>query len=126
MGKLDSKTAIVTGGYTGIGKAITRAFAAEGCSVVIAARNREKLDEAAEEMSDLPGQVVPCAADVTDEDSVQALFDETLRRFDRVDILVNNAGISEGGRIDEVSLEDFITRITSEIAERSTEVPVSV
>lgn len=108
MGTLDGKVAVVTGGYTGIGKAITRAFAAEGCSVVIAARNRERLDEAVEEMKELAGEVVPWPTDVTDEGSVENLFDETIRRFKRIDILVNNAGISEGGRIDEVTLEGFV------------------
>ena len=51
MGQLDGKIAIVTGGGTGIGKGIAKAFVDEGCSVVIAARNANRLNEAAEELS---------------------------------------------------------------------------
>jgi NAD(P)-dependent dehydrogenase (short-subunit alcohol dehydrogenase family) len=80
MGKLDGKVAIITGGSTGIGKGIAVAFAEEGCGVVIAARNLQRLEQAARDLSGLAGKVVPHVADVTDEASVQGLFDEALAR----------------------------------------------
>ena len=107
MGKLDGKVAIVTGGGTGIGKGIARAFAAEGCAVAVAARNAERLEETASELSAIGPEIVPVPTDVTSEESVRALFQETTSRLGSPDILVNNAGRIAGGRIDELSLEQF-------------------
>jgi NAD(P)-dependent dehydrogenase (short-subunit alcohol dehydrogenase family) len=110
MGMLDGKVAIVTGGGTGIGKAITRAFAAEGCSVVISARNAERLSSAATELQKSAtggAKVVPIAADVTDEKQIQHVFAETMSRFKRLDILVNNAGAFPGGSIETLTLEKW-------------------
>ncbi|MHB0857682.1 MAG: SDR family oxidoreductase [Anaerolineae bacterium] len=107
MGQLEGKVAIVTGGARGIGKGIAEAFAAEGCAVVIAARSEDRLKAAAEEMRAGGAWVEAVPADVTDEGSVRALFARTLELFGRLDILVNNAGLVKGGRIDELSLDEW-------------------
>ncbi len=104
MKMLNDKVAIVTGGGSGIGKAIVRALAGEGCKVVIAARNGERLRAAANELGRIGPQIVPIPTDVTDEAQVKALFHHTMKRFRRLDILVNNAGTFEDGRVDELSL----------------------
>ena len=104
MGMLNGKLAIVTGGGSGIGKAIVRAFAGEGCKVVIAARNGERLWAAADELGKIGPEIIPIPTDVTDEVQVKALFDHTMKRFSQLDILVNNSGTFEGGRVDELSL----------------------
>ena len=91
---LDGKIAIVTGGGSGIGKAIAGAFADAGARVTIAARGRERLDAAAAELG---GAVEAAVCDVTDETQVEALFDGVARRHGHVDILVNNAGMSAPG-----------------------------
>ena len=90
MGQLDGKTAIVTGGGTGIGKAIAEALAAEGATCVLAARNAERLEEAAKSIPN----AVAMACDVTDDEQVDALFDQTAANHGPVDILVNNAGMA--------------------------------
>ena len=105
MGQLDSRVAIITGGGSGIGKAMARAFLAEGCSVVIAARDDKRLQRTAQELDREGTRIAPIATDVTDEDSVVALFRKTMERFGRLDILVNNAGAFDGGRVDQVTLE---------------------
>ncbi|MBM3956796.1 MAG: SDR family oxidoreductase [Gemmatimonadetes bacterium] len=107
MGKLDGKVAIVTGGGSGIGKGIARAFAQEGCSVVISGRNAERLAAAAEELAAIGPDIVPVPTDVRKEEEVQALFEKTMARFGRLDILVNNAGAFGGGSIDKLSLETW-------------------
>ena len=96
---LEGKIAIVTGGGTGIGKAIAEAFAAAGARVSIAGRRRGKLEAAAR---DIPGAAEPVVCDVTDETQVAALFDAVVGREGRVDILVNNAGMSAPGPTHEL------------------------
>ena len=82
------RVAVVTGGGSGIGAASARALAADGWTVVLAGRRREALEAVAAGHDRLD----PVPADVTDEDSVRALFETTVRRHGRVDLLFNNAG----------------------------------
>ncbi len=107
MGQLDGQVAIITGGGSGIGKAIARAFVREGCSVVIAGRTRSRLEQTVQELGELPGEIVAIPTDVTDEPQVQALFRQTLDRFGKLDILVNSSGAFDGGPIEEISLETW-------------------
>ncbi|MBI1903600.1 MAG: SDR family oxidoreductase [Planctomycetia bacterium] len=114
MGKLDGKVALVTGASQGIGKAIAMALAAEGAKLVITARRIEALERVADELRPptptLPrkggggtSQVLPVAADVTDERQVETLFARTMETFGRLDLLVNNAGAFDGGPIEDLS-----------------------
>lgn len=105
MGQLDDKIAIITGGGTGIGKGIARAFAREGARLVIGSRNRANLDKTAEELRELGAEVVVVTVDVGDEGQVADLFAESMTRFGRLDILVNNSGVFERGAIDELTLD---------------------
>jgi NAD(P)-dependent dehydrogenase (short-subunit alcohol dehydrogenase family) len=107
MGQLDGKVAIVTGAGTGIGKGIAKAFAAEGCAVVVNGRNIESLNQTVAEIRDTGGKSYAVHGDVTQEASVKNLFDETVRRFGRVDVLVNNAGRVAGGPLDQLTLEKW-------------------
>ncbi len=102
MGLLDGKVAVVTGGGSGIGKGISKIFLAEGCSVVVAARNAERLNATAQELGQ-DGPVMAVPVDVTDSAQVKELFHKTMDRFGRLDILVNNAGAFGGGRIDRIT-----------------------
>jgi NAD(P)-dependent dehydrogenase (short-subunit alcohol dehydrogenase family) len=104
MGKLDGKVAIITGGSRGIGAAIARAFAREGCSVALAARDEAKLAETVRALQETGANALAVPADITHEAQVEALFERTMARFDRLDILVNNAGAFDGGPLDELSL----------------------
>lgn len=88
-----NKVAIVTGGSSGLGKSIARAFAARGASVVIAARGADALRAAAEQLRPA-GNVVPIVADITSDESVASLVGQTIERFGKLDVLVNNAGRS--------------------------------
>ncbi|MBP38672.1 MAG: SDR family oxidoreductase [Dehalococcoidia bacterium] len=101
MGNLDGKVAIVTGGGSGIGKGIAKALAGEGCNVVIAARDLDRLESAAQEIGD-GTNVVAVQTDVSSEDSVKTLFAKTQTLFGQLDILVNNSGIVAGGEIGEI------------------------
>ena len=104
MKQLQNKVAIVTGGGSGIGKGIARAFADEGCAVVVAGRTVSRLEASAEELRDSGSEVIAIPTDVTDEAQVKALFGQTMERFGRLDILVNSSGAFDSGPIDELSL----------------------
>ena len=90
--ELDGKTAIVTGGSRGIGKAIARELAREGVDVAIAARDRERLEVSASELADEIGRrIVPITVETGDSASVKAMASEAASALGRVDILVNCA-----------------------------------
>jgi NAD(P)-dependent dehydrogenase (short-subunit alcohol dehydrogenase family) len=91
MGKLAGKTAIVTGGGTGIGRAIALRFHEEGAQVVICGRRQEKLDEVCTVAGN--DRMTGIAADVTKEEDIVRLVQATVAMTGRLDILVNNAGI---------------------------------
>ena len=86
------KVAMVTGGGTGIGRAVALALSAEGYAVVIAGRRREPLEATAREGTKSGTPMVPTVADVGDPASVRRLFDSAKERFGRLDLLFNNAG----------------------------------
>jgi NAD(P)-dependent dehydrogenase (short-subunit alcohol dehydrogenase family) len=87
------KVALITGAGTGIGKACALALAAAGYHLVLAGRRLEPLEAVAKEIVSAGGKALPYACDVSDPDSVAALFAQTRREFGRLDLLFNNAGI---------------------------------
>lgn len=91
---LKGRTAVITGGSKGIGKAIAKSLAAEGVNLVLLARGKAQLDQTAEEIKSLNGdiRVLPVRADITRIDSLKSAAAATAARFDVVHILVNNAG----------------------------------
>lgn len=93
---LEGKTAIVTGGGRGIGKAIAAALAEAGANVVIASRKLENLEAAAAEMKSLPGNVVPMQCHVGHDEDVQKLLAATQAEVGPVDVLVNNSATNLG------------------------------
>ena len=101
--ELKGKVAIVTGGSQGIGKAAALRLAAEGASVVIAARGRELLEQVAQEIRAAGGKVAVVQADVSHAEDCARLVAEAVNAFGRLDILVNNAGTSATGEFEAVT-----------------------
>ena len=91
MGKLDGRVAAVTGGTAGIGLGIAAAFAAEGASVTLMARNPDKGAAAVEQLG-VGERAAFVAGDAMSQADVEGFVDSTVERFGKVDILVNNAG----------------------------------
>ena len=105
---LTGKTAIVTGGSRGIGKAVCLELARRGCNVVLSfAGNTAAADQTAAECRALGVQALAVQGNVADADAVKALFDAALKQFGAVDILVNNAGITRDGLLMAMPAESF-------------------
>lgn len=105
---LEGKRALVTGASKGIGRAIAEALAAEGCRVVINARNEEELEATAERIKSSGGEVYTVAADISDAGGTERLFKESESHLGGIDVLVNNAGsIGRPASFDELSDEEW-------------------
>lgn len=88
---MENKVVIVTGGGSGMGKAMARKFAEEGARVVITGRSEERMAEAKPEIEQFDGQVLCVPMDVRDPEKVQQTIEKTKETFGQIDYLVNNA-----------------------------------
>ena len=105
---LTGKTAIVTGGSRGIGKAVCLELARRGCNIVLSfAGNTAAADQTVAECQALGVQALAVQGNVADADAVKALFDAALKQFGAIDILVNNAGITRDNLLMLLKEEDF-------------------
>ncbi len=107
MGQLDGKTAVITGGGTGIGRAIAQRFHDEGAFVVISGRRKEKLMETAAMIGPDSDRVYSIIADVTVEEDIKRLLDAAAGKTGKIDILVNNAGVMRFGRLEETPVDEW-------------------
>ncbi len=106
--RLDGDTAIVTGGNRGIGYAISEGFAEVGANVVIANRDAESGEEAAEAIAETTSaDTLAVPTDVRDTERVQEMVEITLDRFGDIDVLVNNAGIAMTTPAEEKALSEW-------------------
>src|SRR3954469_17040826 len=96
MNKLSDRTALVTGGGRGIGRAIALAFAREGASVAVIARTGQEVARvAAEVRAATAAETMFATCDVSDRESVEMALADVRERLGKIDILVNNAGVAE-------------------------------
>jgi NAD(P)-dependent dehydrogenase (short-subunit alcohol dehydrogenase family) len=107
MMSLKSKVAVVTGGSSGLGVTFAQALAEVGANIVLAARRIDKLNDVADDLTRLGVKVKPVQCDVSQQDQVQALIDETLKTFGRMDIVVNNAGVAAMSPATEITIEEW-------------------
>ena len=106
--KLAGKAVVITGSSRGIGLATAKAFAAEGCRIMLSARSAEQLRHAAAALQDAGATVAAHAADVVDPAEAAQLIDTAVAAYGGIDILVNNVGGGGGGaRIADSSDDDW-------------------
>ena len=104
---LKGKSGIVTGGGSGIGKAIAKGLVQAGAEVVITGRNKERLEKAADEIRPFGGPVIPVQADISKMEEIKALVDQTLKEFGKIDFLFNNAGTNRRVPPEEITEKDW-------------------
>lgn len=107
LGLAGSK-AIVTGGSKGIGRETTRLLAEEGCEVVVTARDGDRLEQVASELSDTTdGRIVPFAGDMSVQADVDRVIGQAIEALGHVDILITCAGSSPGGLLEELTEDQW-------------------
>lgn len=107
MGKLDNKTAIITGGASGIGRQTALLFAEEGANVVITDVDEDKGEQVLEEIKAINTKTLFIKHDVSQENDWKSVVSQTTDKFDHVDILFNNAGIYIIKPIPEIDVETW-------------------
>lgn len=107
MKRLEGKTAIVTGGGQGIGRAISETFAREGAIVWIPDFFPDRAKSAADAIQASGGNAYADQVDVTKEESVQAMVDRAVKKLGRIDVLVNNAGVDILKAMEEMTVQEF-------------------
>lgn len=113
--KLDDKIAIVTGTSSGIGKAMAEEFAREGAAVVCISRKPETGKPVADAIMKSGGQAIYMACDVSRQQDVERVVDDTVKQFGRIDILVNNAGVNFVKPFDQTAPEDWDRVINTDL-----------
>lgn len=115
MGNLDGRTALVTGGARGIGRAIALRFARDGADVAVADLNAEGAQETAREIQMLGRKALALGVDVRQLSAVQQMIDQVAFTFGRLDVVANNAGVARVERILDVTEEhwDFIMDVNA-------------
>ena len=109
MVKLDGKVAVITGASSGIGEATAEALAAEGASVVVAARREERLSDLVERINGNGGKALSVECDVTDEEQAHELIQKVKDELGQVDIIVNNAGVMQLSKIEKGLSDEWRT-----------------
>ena len=107
MNSLAGKIAIVTGAGRGIGSAVASNLAECGCRVILTARTSAQLEQVQQEVLESGGEAITIAADLTRDDEIQRLVEESQQRMGAADILINNAGWGKRAPVVKVASEDL-------------------
>ncbi len=107
MRSLEDKVVVVTGASRGIGASAAQLFAAEGASVVLAARKKADLDKAARRIKTDPKRIFVVAGDVSKAAGMKKIVAQSIRKFGRIDVFVNNAGTGTAKSILDTTEKDF-------------------
>lgn len=105
--RFKEKSVVVTGGASGIGRAVTEQFAQEGAAVVIADIDRESTQDTAEAISARGGRALPVNVGVSHPRSVQEMIDTTVNANGRLDVIVNGAAVPSVSKIIDISFETW-------------------
>jgi NAD(P)-dependent dehydrogenase (short-subunit alcohol dehydrogenase family) len=116
--KLKDRVAIITGGGTGIGKAISLAFAREGARLALAARNLPRLEETVKAIRAKGGRAIAIQTDITDHEQIKKMASRTIDEFKQIDILVNNAarGTFNNADVPDMNLDEWYDSLAANLS----------
>ena len=102
---MNNKVVIITGGSSGIGRALAFEFGNHKARIVITGRRKEAIDQAGEDLKAAGIDCLAIQSDVTIEDDSKRMVDQTIEKFGKIDILINNAGVSMRASFEEVKID---------------------
>lgn len=105
--KLQNKIAVITGAGKGIGKATAELFLREGAKLILTSRNKAELEQIVESHKNKKDNIFIISGDISKEDTINKIIEETISRYGKLDILVNNAGFSVFDNMVDSKTEDF-------------------
>jgi len=112
---LEGRVALITGASQGIGRACALSLAREGATIAVAARNQQKLDELAAEITAAGGKAAAFVIDVADEEQIKSGIKSAIAQFGKIDILVNNAGITRDQLVMRMKRADWDTVLNTNL-----------
>ncbi len=101
------KVVVITGASSGLGEATARLLSAEGASVVLGARRRDRIEALAGALSHGGGKALAVATDVTQRDQVQKLVDAAAQSYGRIDVMINNAGLMPQSLLERLKIDEW-------------------
>ena len=104
---LDGRTAIVTGGASGLGRQMTLGLAEAGSNIVVCSRNLEKCQKMVEEIESLGVRALAFHCNLNKEEEIEEVVKGTIKEFGKIDILVNNSGKTWGARVEDLKIKDW-------------------
>jgi NAD(P)-dependent dehydrogenase (short-subunit alcohol dehydrogenase family) len=107
MNNLIGKNVVINGANTGIGKAVAMKCAKEGANVILAVRNREKVEILQKQIKKISRKVVVIEMDVTKKETIKSLINESKKEFDQIHVFFNNAGVSTMNQVIDISEEEW-------------------
>jgi NAD(P)-dependent dehydrogenase (short-subunit alcohol dehydrogenase family) len=107
MSKFKNKTVWITGGGSGIGRALAHEFARRGADVAVSGRRVDRLEETVEQVEGFGGRGLAVQCDVTVEDDVIAAVQQVVDHFGRLDVAIANAGFGVGGKVEDLSADEW-------------------
>ncbi|MEM8894564.1 MAG: SDR family NAD(P)-dependent oxidoreductase [Bacteroidota bacterium] len=104
---MKNKVVVVTGGSSGIGKALALTYGIRGASIVFTGRNQNRMDEVSSELQEKSIDHLALTLDSASEEDNKSMIDQTIRKYGRLDVLICNAGISMRALFEDVEIDVF-------------------
>jgi NADP-dependent 3-hydroxy acid dehydrogenase YdfG len=104
---IEGKVVVITGASSGLGEAVARLLAAEGASVVLGARRRDRIEALAKELTGRGGKAIAVTTDVTDRGQVKNLVDAAVKAYGRIDVMINNAGLMPQSLLERLKIDEW-------------------
>jgi NADP-dependent 3-hydroxy acid dehydrogenase YdfG len=104
---ITGKIVVITGASSGLGEATARLLSAQGASVVLGARRRDRIDALAQALTSAGGKAIALATDVTDCRQLQILVDTGVEAFGRIDVMINNAGLMPQAPLERLKIDEW-------------------